>query len=292
MFGIDCAAVDGNKRVNWQQARAAGVTFAILRCSYSTDADKFYAAERERVRAAGIVLGGYVFPVFPSVKHPKVPSRAAQIDVAIDAIDWQSGDLPISLDIEFPGKGAVETGMMASELLVEVFDMATHLRDHLGYWPMLYTSGCVWDEDLANLKAPELLDCPLWLARYPFSSGKTAVTDAAQINAARAAVLKKKGGNIPDVPKPWGDQDDWWIWQYQGDAQLPVIGQVDMNRFNTMLPGVKGARVKWVQRKLGLRPGIYDKTMEAAVRIYQAENGLVVDGIIGPRTFAAMATDR
>jgi peptidoglycan hydrolase-like protein with peptidoglycan-binding domain len=53
--------------------------------------------------------------------------------------------------------------------------------------------------------------------------------------------------------------------------------------------GLKGAPVKRLQEKLGITAdGDFGPGTEAAVRDFQAANGLAVDGIAGPDTFTAM----
>lgn len=53
--------------------------------------------------------------------------------------------------------------------------------------------------------------------------------------------------------------------------------------------GLKGAPVKRLQDKLGVTAdGDFGPGTEAALREYQAANGLAVDGIAGPDTFTAM----
>ena len=49
---------------------------------------------------------------------------------------------------------------------------ATHgrrCRDYYGVAPIIYTSARVWQEDLANLPAPDLAESPLWLKRVTTS---------------------------------------------------------------------------------------------------------------------------
>lgn len=54
-------------------------------------------------------------------------------------------------------------------------------------------------------------------------------------------------------------------------------------------PGNEDA-IKQVQQKLGLaRNGVFDADTEAAVRQFQRDKGLVPDGIVGPRTWTAIA---
>ena len=51
----------------------------------------------------------------------------------------------------------------------------------------------------------------------------------------------------------------------------------------------RGEGVKAIQRALNLIPdGIFGKLTEEAVMTYQRENGLTVDGIVGPATLAKL----
>jgi peptidoglycan hydrolase-like protein with peptidoglycan-binding domain len=53
--------------------------------------------------------------------------------------------------------------------------------------------------------------------------------------------------------------------------------------------GSSGPGVAAVQRALGLTPsGHFDSTTERGVRAFQARRGLLVDGVVGPRTRAAL----
>src|SRR4029078_1259496 len=85
----------------------------------------------------------------------------------------------------------------------------------------------------------------------------------------------------PPVPPPWGDSTNWWIHQYQGDAiRLPGFstGNVDLNRFNTMLKGATGDRVKWVQRRLGIaQNGQFDSAIDGVSRVFNDRKGVGVD---------------
>ena len=53
--------------------------------------------------------------------------------------------------------------------------------------------------------------------------------------------------------------------------------------------GSTGENVKKVQKKLSLdADGIFGLVTKQAVEAWQTENGLVADGIVGPKTFKAM----
>lgn len=59
-------------------------------------------------------------------------------------------------------------------------------------------------------------------------------------------------------------------------------------------PGDQGVHVEWLQRLLreygpSVEPnGVYDQRTEEAVREFQTDEGLTVDGIAGPETWSRL----
>lgn len=61
---------------------------------------------------------------------------------------------------------------------------------------------------------------------------------------------------------------------------------------DTLRLGSTGEAVKLAQRNLKIAAdGIFGRVTAVATRKYQTENGLVVDGVIGPKTWKALLTD-
>lgn len=284
-LGIDIASVDGNKPIDWSAAKAAGCRYAILRGAYITQADPTWKHEADRARAAGITVGPYLFPVM-AVGAPPPEEQVAAFSSAIGPLS--SKDLPPALDVEFPG-GIAKTQRSRTELLAWIRTAIAELKKACGVAPMIYTSDRVWDgedSDALNVDGlgvpvPEVLECPLWLARYPFKARIPAITESAQVDALP----------LPPVPKAWGDSSNLWIHQYQGDALgLPGFSSTaDLNRFFDLSRGAKGERVRWLQRKLHLSDdGDFGDTTRDAVIAFQSAQQLTADGIVGPRTFAGL----
>jgi peptidoglycan hydrolase-like protein with peptidoglycan-binding domain len=75
-----------------------------------------------------------------------------------------------------------------------------------------------------------------------------------------------------------------------GTAPLPsVIPAVDAGNRPTLRRGAVGDLVEMIQTKIGVPvTGQFDASTEAAVRQFQRDNGLVPDGIVGPRTWATL----
>jgi GH25 family lysozyme M1 (1,4-beta-N-acetylmuramidase) len=328
-IGVDTASVAGNKTIDWAAAKAAGLGYGIIRAAYGTWEDSTFDRDWPKMRAAGVVRGAYLFLRFPRTTKAKlslpkpemlpllqrpplrmagkltagtVPTPTQQAEAFCKIVGkLEPNDFPPSLDVEFPGNGAVDTGMTSAQLLKGVIEAWTVLKNYYGAAPIIYTSARVWLDDLRNLPVPApMLESLLWLARYAFSPGP------AVLNASQVA--------NPPVPVPWAGtdpkvvyyrqtpytNDNWAIHQYQGDAvKAPgfATGNVDMNRMRPMQkepsPPAR-ERVKWAQRRLGFKgtdvDGKFGSMTDTAVRKVQNQHSdVVADGIINPRTLAYLS---
>jgi len=328
-IGVDTASVAGNKVTDWARARASGVSFGIVRAAYGTWEDTNFDRDFAAMKKAGVVRGAYLFLRFPynpskkmmarskdglivqpqlpvlqqpptkpmgSLKASSVPSPEAQAEAVCKIVGkLDQNDLPISLDVEFPGNGREDTGMTAQQLLAGVLKAWKVLKDTYGVPPIIYSSARVWLDDLLNQDvSKEVKESILWLARYFFKAGP-AVTNANQVID-------------PPVPMPWAGtdpkstmyrntpytDDNWAAHQYQGNATgLPGFSTnvVDMNRVRPMQKGDSGERVKWLQRRLGFVgkdiDGKFGPKTDAALRKFQlGKTDLVSDGIAKPRELA------
>lgn len=280
IVGVDTSSVAGVKKPDWRAARAGGAAFAILRATYGSSVDPFFLVHWDKLKAAGLVRGAYLF-----LRHD---ARAADVSEQVNAftksVVLEPGDLPPVLDVEFSG-GLKTLGLGVGEAVDRILAAMDQLHDVYGCEPIVYTSARVVREDLhddAEFTQRLHLGAPMWLARYPFKPGPP--------------VLDPKRLAGYDLPVPAGCKpDEWWLHQYQGDAVgFPGIatGKVDVNRFNTFL-GEGGPRASWVRSKLGLPNGWsvarFNKYENSVLRSFQAQRDLVADGIVGPRTFAHLA---
>jgi GH25 family lysozyme M1 (1,4-beta-N-acetylmuramidase) len=283
LIGIDYASVDGNAPPDiqkWKAACAASssrAAVAILRGAWGAQRDLTIQRDWRRLIDAGLTCGGYLFlrnpqPGFDATPEDQVHAFADNMGTLNDR------NLVPTIDVE-------DASHVAAEAELEWVHRAwTAMRDVYGVPPMIYTSDRVWREDLGNLPAGEMTDSPLWLAKpWPWQVRTAPHLSSSPFDA---------GKLDPAVPAPWGVRN-WWLHQYQGDA-FPVPGftsTVDLSRFNVMRTGEVGARVAWARTRLGLGGlrATFDGDMVKRVREFQLEKALVVDGIIGPKTFAALA---
>ena len=287
-FGLDTYSGDQNTTRDWVIAKnEVQMSFAIFESNYGTLRGSAFSREWPAMRSAGLVRGAYLFLRLPNPlvdrKNGPPPHPVAQAQAFIHTVGTlDRSDLPPSLDVEVAGglsgldrASALEAVRRRLEYIRAAWRT---LKDFYKVAPIIYTSLRVWQEELLRPALPDLIESPLWVKDYPFNKGPAQLGPIVTKHAA------------PRVPPPWGDSTNWWIHQYQGDAtglRGFVGGNVDMNRFNTMVRGDAGERVRWVQRRLGIaQSGNFDAAMEMALRSFQRNIGLAEKPIIDPQTFA------
>ena len=286
IVGVDYASVDQNSTPNYDTFRraciAAGSTagFAIMRGAYGTWPDPVVQRDWRAATAAKLTCGAYLFLRLPIQGYSGTPEE--QVSVFAKSVGTlTNADLVPIIDVE-------DAGLAAKDELEIVHRAWSAMKSTYGVPPMIYTSNRVWVEDLDDLPAGDMVDSPLWLAKpWPW-----ATRVAAQLSP--APFSDPGNPRDPVVPAPWGARN-WWIHQYQGDA-LPVPGfahTTDLSRFSTMTVGETGARVAWLQQRIGAPvSATFDAGTAARVRAFQSNHGLVADAIVGPKTFAAVAWSR
>lgn len=279
IIGIDCADVDENLNPDWAKAKAnAGLAYAFVRATFGAASDVAFKQAWPAIKAVGVPRGAYLFLRYGSL-HASAEVQAAAFINTVG--DLGPGDFPPVIDIEFGGNGRKLNGLGLDDVMKSIRTAWGVLNEHYGTAPMLYTSYRVWFEDLDNAPAPDLAESPLWLAKpWPWARNNQPHLDGA---------FFADGQHDPAVPVPL--PRNWWIHQYQGDALgFPGFSStVDLNRFRSTSKGGTGDHVKWLQRRLGLdETGTFDDTVGDAVVAHQTANGLVADGVVGPKTFASV----
>jgi peptidoglycan hydrolase-like protein with peptidoglycan-binding domain len=73
-------------------------------------------------------------------------------------------------------------------------------------------------------------------------------------------------------------------------APIPASVQVADKTWDTLRRGAQGEHVTWLRRHFSLAdpPSVFDAPLEARVRAFQLAQGLVPDGIVGPKTWRAL----
>jgi len=286
-WGVDYASVDGQHPPDFAALARAGCSFVWLRASFGAyDSghkawrllpDATFARDWHQL-TGHFVRGAYMGPAIMASHSPE-----EQVGVFKAAVDAQGGfmrgvDLPPCLDVEFP-QGIAGTGMTRSQVVAWIETAVAEMRRLFGVAPIIYTSARVWDgtdtDCLGSPSTPDLLDCPLWLARYLYPARQPAVLPPPE--------------SSPPCPHQWADE--WVAHQDQGDA-LGVPGlssTTDIDRWRPAKLGDRGGHVTLIQKRLHLpTDGVFGPQTRNAVFNFQAAHGLAQDGEVGIHTGAAL----
>jgi GH25 family lysozyme M1 (1,4-beta-N-acetylmuramidase) len=191
--GIDVSRWQHGASLNWQQAKADGVTFAFIKATegsgYTND---YFAGDWAATRRVGIYRGAYHF-ARPSAGSAR---RQARYFVRKAGTFGGHGVLPPVLDLEDDGN----LGDAALRRWTRVWLRTT--RELTGRTPIIYTGPYFWRTELGD--STEFRRFPLWIAHYSTTR--------------------------PDVPGGW---NRWTFWQRSQTGHIDGIsGAVDINRFN------------------------------------------------------------
>ena len=142
--------------VDWHAAAAAGHSFAFIKATEGTGpANRYYEADVEHARAAGMVVGSY---------HKARPAMdpVGQAHAFATRLKSVGGpQLPPVLDLE------VDEGKSPAELIDWTRVFLTEVERLTGRAPIIYTYRYFWIDRMGN--TPQFAQYPLWLAEYGVS---------------------------------------------------------------------------------------------------------------------------
>lgn len=262
--GIDVSEWQGT--IDWRKVAKDGVQFAVIHAGYGRELsqkDKYFERNYAGARAAGIKVGAFWYSYADSVARAEQEARTC-----LKVLDGKHLDLPVFFDQEYePGILKLST-KTRTDIVLKFLETIKAAGRPCG----LYSST---DFITTKLQANRLTAYPLWIAEY--------------------------GSKLHYTGKVWA-------WQYTDKGRVAGIKvRVDMNHgyfaqtktTNTDLlrKGDKGDDVKLLQHRLNIlgsqltEDGIWGVQTDTAVRNYQYKAGLTVDGIVGPKTQAALIRD-
>lgn len=277
LYGIDVSAYNG--RINWQRVKEAGCGHAVIKITRKNgSADSRFAENWKGCTQAGIPCSVYRY-VYEATRKQAGESAQAVLRLlegvkapAGTMVWWDLEDESIQPHLEQEKKALKESILTARERITE-----------RGYGFGVYT-GLWW---YSSVLAPMGLELPWWIARYPSSR----------------AISFGTPPNMSYRPQVAGDL---WGWQYSSAGQVPGIQHsTDLNLIFADTAGLdtqgrllrygdRGADVRLLQQQLNRHgaslvvDGIFGPRTDAALRAFQRREGLVVDGIVGPKTIAKL----
>lgn len=262
--GIDVSEWQGT--IDWKKVAKDGVQFAVIHAGYGRELsqkDKYFERNYAGARAAGIKVGAFWYSYADSVKRAEDEAKTC-----LKVLEGKTFDLPIFFDQEYePGILKLST-KTRTDIVLKFLETIKAAGRPCG----LYSST---DFITTKLQANRLTDYPLWIAEY--------------------------GSKLHYTGKVWA-------WQYTDKGRVAGIkGRVDMDHgyfaqakntdSNLLRKGDTGAAVKLLQHRLNIlgnqltEDGIWGVQTDSAVRGYQYKAGLTVDGVVGPKTQAALIRD-
>lgn len=276
MKGIDVAKWNGN--IDWKKVKDIGVEFTILKainkqCAKEDAFEKNYN---------GAITQGLPVDVYNYSYALTVEKAISDAKAVLSVINGKKIGT-VWLDIE--DKSQINLGMT----LINIINSYKNIIESAGYKFGVYTGLSFYNSFIKPFH--DFVDCPFWIARYP-SKARMAFDDMPRED--------KK----PSILHPL------WGWQYTSTGKVNGInGNVDLsitydctesNNYmeetrKTIKFGDHGVHVVYLQQRLtskGYGVGAIDgkfgnKTLEA-VKAFQAENNLTVDGIVGINTWNAL----
>lgn len=276
MKGIDVAKWNGI--IDWKKVKESGVEFAILK-AINKQCKKEEALERNY---QGAVKQGLPVDVYNYSYALTVDKAISDAKTVLSVISGKKIGA-VWLDIE--DKSQMNLGMA----LIEIINSYKNIIESAGYKFGVYTGLSFYNSFIKPFHT--FVDCPFWIARYP-SKAKMDFSDMPRED--------KK----PSILHPL------WGWQYTSTGRVDgITGNVDLSLTyevvereeeledtrKTIKFGEYGVHVVYLQQRLtskGYGVGAIDgkfgnKTLEA-VKAFQAENNLMVDGIVGINTWNAL----
>lgn len=195
-LGIDVSKWQG--RIDWNQAAASGVEFAIIRVGFRTDdtgeifADPYAAYNLEHASAAGIQVGAYFF------------STAVKTEEAVEEAAWTADFLagyPVTYPVAYNCEGFLSPdsrmyGLTREERTRNALAFLEAVED-AGYQPLFHasrhdlTDGESWDTEQIDARYP------VWVAQYP--SAPYPDTESSDYTGAHTMWQYTSQGSVPGI---------------------------------------------------------------------------------------------
>lgn len=278
---IDVSKHDG--MINWEKAKSDGVQGAIIRCGYGRDVknqdDEYFHRNVSECQRLGIPFGVYLYSYAGDVEKAK--SEADHVKRLVKGLKL---DFPIFYDLEEDKYSSVASKVAK-----------TWLECMKGYNVGIYANTWWWKNYLKDI------DCKKWVAAWDVPKPKIENMILWQYDA--YGTVNGVGKGSVDLNKPFGEildiingnDDDDNDNDDGNDEGGKIMLEVEVLKKTD--PTMKGPEVFTVQsilKCLGYKgkngkvlalDSSFGGNTEFALKNFQEDKGLVVDGICGPKTW-------
>lgn len=288
VFGIDVSHYQG--RIDWEQVAKAQKKFAIMKCQYEAQShrkDETFDYNYAEAGKQNIARGVYIYIARHSMENPVADAEALLKNLAGKKLEY---GIWLDLEdktVEAKGKAYIRD---LSFLYADIFQKA-------GYFVGIY-SNRDWYIRLIHNDLKEAFD--FWHARYPRNDvGQYKPQSSLRPSDSIAVAWQYSSkGVVPGINAKCDLDVD-----FDGVVNLiasgkPIKQQNPYTLLSTLMKeGARGESVKWLQWELNEAganlkiDGIFGPRTKNMVMWYQGGHGLLVDGIVGKKTIAALKGD-
>ena len=248
VYGIDVSKYQGD--IDWVQAAASGVKFAILRAGSQNNSgpyiDPYFEQNYAGAKAAGIAVGAYIYTYAETEAE-----QNAEILTILPALEGKTFEYPVFVDVE--DKSLTGIGKAALTQLVKRY---MDIIDQKGFVPGWYS----YTNYINSYLCPEVLaDYPLWVADYRSSLGYTGDYHIWQYTSS---------GTVPGISGKVDLNRDYH--HYIASTGAPAEEQPatpELHKLSISLPGADADKAAEIIRKaadLGLAPDVTVETLPAS----------------------------
>lgn len=288
VFGIDVSHYQG--RIDWEQVAKAQKKFAIMKCQYEAQShrkDETFDYNYAEAGKQHIARGVYIYIARHSMEDPVADAQAL-----LKNLNGRKLEYGIWLDledktVEAKGKAYIRN---LSFKYADIFQKA-------GYFVGIYTNRD-WYIRLIHNDLKEAFD--FWYARYPRNDvgAYNPQSSLRPSDSIAVAWQYSSKGVVPGINAKCDlDVDFDGVVNLIASGQ-PIKKQNPYTLLSTLMKeGARGESVKWLQWELNEAganlkiDGIFGPRTKNVVMWYQGGHGLLVDGIVGKKTIAALKGD-
>lgn len=276
-YGIDTSKHQASK-VDYARYKQAGGSFVLLRIGYNKTKDICFEKDYKSAVAAGLNVGVYFYTI--STTEDEAYQDATRV------LGWLNNrklDLPVGYDLEDKKQQGTSRRNVNSAMYKKFREK---IMAH-GYQAMLYTGEYFFN----NYFNKNAVEGDLWIAKYSTKEPNVGRNVLIWQNSSSAVKTTYYNGPL--------DQNVMFGTVEQKKEQSTNPYPVPTRNLKYSLIMMKGNDVKWLQWELkqkglieaGGVDGYFGVKTLAAVRIYQTQYKLVVDGIVGPATRYSLLND-